>query len=201
MIRNLIRMYRKLAIASQGGIELFSHQVNQDIQLRLLETRDAEPLFALLDQSRSYLREWLPFVDESRTVQNTVDFIQSGLQKYASNKGVELGIWYCGELAGVIGTHSINWINRSTSIGYWLGEKFQGHGIMTNSCRALIDFLFKEYGLNRVEIRVAPENLKSRAIPERLGFQNEGCIRQAEWLYDHFVDHIIFGMLAQDWKN
>ena len=81
-----------------------------------------------------------------------------------------------------------------------MGEGFQGNGIMTNSCRALIGILFTEYNLNRVEIQVAPQNLKSRAIPERLGFQSEGFRRQAEWLYDHYVDHIIYGMLAQDWK-
>ena len=179
---------------------MFSYSVNADTQMRLLEIRDADPLFALLDQSRSYLREWLPFVDGTRAVEDTKDFIQGGLQQYASNNGGELGIWYRGELAGVLGLHYIHGSNRLTSIGYWMGERFQGKGIMTNACRALVDILFKEYGLNRVEIRVAPQNLKSRAIPERLGFQNEGCRRQAEWLYDHYVDHVIYGMLAQDWK-
>lgn len=180
---------------------MFRHQVTEDIHLRLLEGRDASQLFALVDQSRSYLREWLPFVDGTRSVEDIQGFIQSGLQKFASNNGVELGIWYRDELAGVLGLHYINWSNRLTSIGYWVGERFQGNGIMTNSCRTLINLLFKEYGLNRVEIGVAPLNLKSRAIPERLGFQNEGCRRQAEWLYNHYVDHIIYGMLAEDWNG
>ena len=179
---------------------MFRYKVNEDTHLRLLEVRDADQIFALIDESRSYLREWLPFVDGTGTVQDIQDFIRSGLQKYDSNNGAELGIWYRGELAGVLGLHYINWSHRLTSLGYWIGEGFQGRGIMTNSCRALIYILFKEYELNRVEIRVAPQNLKSRAIPERLGFQNEGCRRQAEWLYDHYVDHIIYGMLAQDWK-
>lgn len=55
--------------------------------------------------------------------------------------------------------------------------------------------------LNKVEIRVAVENKKSRSIPEKLGFVNDGCIRQAEWLYDHYVNDFICGMLAQDWKE
>ncbi|MBI3110076.1 MAG: GNAT family N-acetyltransferase, partial [Ignavibacteriales bacterium] len=33
----------------------------------------------------------------------------------------------------------------------------------------------------------------------RLGFRPEGKIREAEWLYDHFVDHLVYGMLAPDW--
>ncbi|RIV25923.1 N-acetyltransferase [Alicyclobacillaceae bacterium I2511] len=180
---------------------MFSGKVDENVQMRLLELRDAKALFALTEQSRDYLREWLPFVDGTRTVQEIEGFIQSGLQKYAFNNGGELGLWYRGEIAGVLGLHTINWAHRHTSIGYWLGKRFQGYGIMTNSCRFLIDILFEEYGLNRVEIRVAPENRKSRAIPERLGFQNEGRRRQAEWLYDHYVDHIIYGMLADDWSK
>src|SRR3712207_8983550 len=50
---------------------------------------------------------------------------------------------------------------------------------------------FLELGLNRVSIACATENKKSCAIPERLGFRREGVQRQAEWLYDHFVDHVI----------
>lgn len=58
-----------------------------------------------------------------------------------------------------------------------------------------------ELKLNRVEIRAGVHNLKSRAIPERLGFINEGTIRQAEWLYDCYIDHVIYGILESDWNN
>lgn len=89
-------------------------------------------------------------------------------------------------------------LNRKTSIGYWLAEGFQGHGIMT---QALVEMAFTEYKLNRVEISAAVENQKSRAIPERLGFEEEGCLHQNEWLYDHFVDHILYAVLESKWKR
>lgn len=72
---------------------------------------------------------------------------------------------------------------------------------MTRVTQALIDHAFTDLDFNRVEIRAAFENTKSRSIPERLGFKQEGQIRQAEWLYDHYVDHVIYGMLASDWDN
>ncbi len=178
---------------------MFNRLVTDSIHLRILELRDVEQLYALTHTSRQHLREWLPWVDHVESVDDSRQFIQSTLSQYAGNNGFQLGIWYRETLAGVIGLHHIDWPNRSTAIGYWLGQDFQGLGIMTKACQSLVDFLFDDYQLNRVEIEVATQNFKSQAIPDRLGFVNEGCRRQAEWLYNHFVDHIIYSMLEQDW--
>ena len=158
-----------------------------------------QKIFALTDVSRSYLREWSPWVDATRTVEDSKAFIQSTLQQFTSNSGFQAGIFDKGKFAGVVGFHDINWANKSTSIGYWLREGFQGKGIMTSASRATVDIAFREYGLNRIEIRAALDNRKSRAIPERLGFTQEGTCRQAEWIYDHYVDHVVYGLLKEDW--
>lgn len=65
----------------------------------------------------------------------------------------------------------------------------------------MIDYAFNQLKLNRVMIRAATENKKSRSIPERLGFQMEGCNKQSEWLYDHFVDLVIYSILKEDWTG
>ena len=72
---------------------------------------------------------------------------------------------------------------------------------MTKVVRALMDIGFKEFRLNKIEIRAATENVKSRKIPERLGFTEEGTLRQVQWLYDHFVDHVVYGMLKDEWMD
>jgi len=95
----------------------------------------------------------------------------------------------------------MDWANRAASVGYWLGEAHQGRGTMTKACSALTSHAFSGMGLHRIEIRCAVENRKSRAIPERLGFRNEGLIRDAEWLYDRFVDHVVYGMLETEWHS
>ncbi len=73
--------------------------------------------------------------------------------------------------------------------------------MVTKSCRVLIDYAFNELKLNRVEMRCGVENKKSRNIPEKLGFREEGVVRQAGWLHDHFVDYVIYGMLASEWRD
>lgn len=180
---------------------MFGHFINDDIQLRILEDRHSEELFRLTDVNRAYLREWMPWVDSTIGVEQSRGFIQSSLKQFAENQGFNLGVTYQGQLAGCIGVHQVDWGNRKASIGYWLGEEYQRKGIMTLSCRMVINHIFKEWELNRAEIRAAVLNKKSRAIAERLGFVNEGTIRQAEWLYDHYVDHVVYGMLREDWDK
>jgi ribosomal-protein-serine acetyltransferase len=94
---------------------------------------------------------------------------------------------------------SVDWGHRSTCIGYWLGQEFQGKGTMTEAVRVLTDHALVEWDLNRVEIRVATENRRSRAIPERLGFREEGILRQAERVGARYVDAVVYSMLAADW--
>lgn len=175
---------------------MFKIVVDKDTELRLLDAAHAGHLFELTDSCRPYLREWLPWLDGTTRIADTESFIEITRKQFASNNGFQAGIWYKGNIAGVIGFHGISWANKSTDIGYWLGEKYRGHGIMTESCRALVNHAFREMKLNRVEIRCAEQNYRSRAIPERLGFQIEGTIRDAEWLYDHYVDHVVYGILA-----
>ena len=110
-------------------------------------------------------------------------------------------ILYKGEIVGVGGYNTLDWTNKVVTIGYWLDKDYQGNGIMTRVAEALTDYAIMELGMNRVDIRAAVENVKSRSIPERLGFTLEGKVRQAEWLYDRHVDHAVYGMLAEDWKK
>jgi ribosomal-protein-serine acetyltransferase len=180
---------------------MFTYIIDEKTKLKMLDLRDTEHLFDLTIQSKATLKEWLPFIDYNRSVADTQNFIQSTMKQFADNNGFQAGIWYDGKIAGVIGFHQINWSNKSTSIGYWLGNDYVGLGLMTKSVKAFVDYAINDLKLNRVEIRAAVENNKSRAIPERLNFTEEGCVREAEWLYDHYVDHVVYGMLARDWNN
>lgn len=180
---------------------MFTYQLSEDAELRLLEAHHAQELFDLTDRNRNYLRQWLPWLDSAMTAHDTRNFIKDALQQFAANEGFQAGIWHKGELAGVIGYHKIDWFNRQVEIGYWLGAEFQGKGLMTEACRALIDHAFRDLKLNRVTIRCASGNTRSCAIPERLGFTREGTIAQGEWLYDHYVDLVVYGMLAGEWPG
>jgi ribosomal-protein-serine acetyltransferase len=175
--------------------------VDETLELVLLEPRHAPLLFAVIDENRAHLRRWLPWVDNTRTVGDSLGWVHATLDQFARGMSLNVGLFTRGALAGICGYHTIDWANRRTSIGYWLASAHQGKGIMTRAVRALTTHAFVALQLNRLEIRAALDNKKSRAVPERLGYKSEGQCRQAEWLYDHFVDHAIYGMLAREWKG
>jgi ribosomal-protein-serine acetyltransferase len=166
--------------------------VREDLELRRRVESDAEAVFQVIDKNREYLKQWLPWLDDSQTVEDLRKYIQSDIAEFEKKEGCDFGIWHDGQWIGGIGFSSFGTNDRKTSIGYWLAQDFQGKGIMTDCVRALVNFGFEQLNLNRIVIRCAVENTKSRAIPLRLGFKEEGVQRQSEWLYDHFVDLVMY---------
>jgi ribosomal-protein-serine acetyltransferase len=179
---------------------VFSHRLNNDSGLRQLALSDAEELFTVCDANRLYLRRWLPWLDRTKKPTDTRTFIESCIRQDEANQGFQALIIVQGRIAGLVGYHRIDWSNRSTSLGYWLAEEYQGRGLMTSSCRVLVDHGFAALNLHRIVISCAPGNARSRAIPQRLGFIYEGRLRDAEWLYNHYVDHEIYSQLQKEWE-
>ncbi|MNJ40025.1 putative ribosomal N-acetyltransferase YdaF [compost metagenome] len=99
---------------------MFAYIISNDLQLKLLEMRHAEEMFKLSDQNRVHLREWLPWVDDTKSVEQTKEFIQLSLNFFADNNGFSSGIFYKEKIVGCIGLHSlIGEINRLLlAIGY-----------------------------------------------------------------------------------
>jgi ribosomal-protein-serine acetyltransferase len=174
--------------------------VDDGIELRRVSSADCAELYAAIDRNRSRLRAWLPWVTDTFQLSDLVEFVRQRELDNAARLSLTTNIRYRGTLCGAIGLHAIDPRDRNTSIGYWLDEAFEGRGIMTRACRAIVTEAFRQYGLHRIEIRCAAGNVRSTAIPRRLGFVEEGILREAEWLHDHWVDLTVFSMLVQDWK-
>lgn len=179
----------------------FLLSVSDRYELRLLQHQDAAELFALTDANRAYLRQWLPWLDVVTQVDDTRAFIASGLKQFAEQEGLVAAICDRGRIVGTIGFNRIDWQERIGYIGYWLAQSSSGQGIMTASCRSLINYGFTTLKLDRVIIACATENQRSRAIPLRLGFTHTGVVRDAEWLYTEFVEHDIYDLAVEDWQR
>jgi ribosomal-protein-serine acetyltransferase len=171
--------------------------VTDAIKLRLLEEADAEELHALIEANRAYLVPWLPWA-AGQSFEDTLGFIRGARSQASDNAGFQAVIVLAGSIVGVVGCVTVDRANRSTRIGYWLDAGQQGKGTMTAAVRALVDHALTTWQLNRVEIVVATENRRSRAIPERLGFREEGTLRQHQLVGDRYLDCVSYSTLAED---
>ncbi len=181
--------------------DMFSHTLQPRAELRLVEPRHAAAIWDRIEQDRTHLREWLSWVDKSRSQLDIEAWIDSQLKMYADNNGYAAGIWVDNQYAGTISTHPIHWMYRNVEIGYWLGAEFTGRGIVTAAASALITHAFDEWELNRVTICCAVGNHKSAAIPIRLDFVDEGILREEQLLNGRYVDVRLFSMLKRHWHT
>ena len=168
--------------------------------LRALEESDLDELHRLIEANRSHLAQWLPWA-AAQTREDTAEYLRRKRSQITENNGFEAAICDRERIIGVIGFHAVDWWHRSTSIGYWLAEGAQRQGTMTEAVRAMLDRALGVWALNRVEIRAATDNRRSRALIERVGFQLEGTARQAFRLADGYRDDAVYSMLAADWSR
>jgi ribosomal-protein-serine acetyltransferase len=180
---------------------MFSHQVNEQTEMRLIDRQHAGELFKVIDANREHLRRWQPQLDFVRSVGDAEKAITVWQQQSAINRAIYAGIWFNGRFCGMINHLNVDWLNRCAVLSYWLDAGHQGKGIMTASCRAFIAHGFSTWKLNRFTIECATANARSRKIPERLGFKLEGIVRGIEWLQDHFADHAIYGLLHSEYLS
>lgn len=165
------------------------------LELRLLEEGDAAALQALIVANREYLAAWLPWA-AGQTEADTAAFIAGTRRQLRENDGFQMAILVDGELAGVTGFTGVDWANRSTAIGYWLAADRQGRGTATAAVRALVAHALDAWGLNRVEIRAATGNARSRAVAERLGFSEEAVFRRAQQVGGRALDLVVYSLVA-----
>lgn len=105
-------------------------------------------------------------------------------------------------LMGIIEAQDFNQKVNMVTIGYFLAEPFWGRGIATESVKVLLEFLFQEVNINRVQAEVMPLNVNSKKVLLKNGFIKEGTLRQATlWSGKGIIDLEIYGILKADYEQ
>lgn len=175
-------------------------KIKPDDELELIPIRlsSAAIIFESIDNSRKHLRPWLPFVDQTKNEIDTKNFILSVLNSTSSKKDFIFEIWHAEQFVGLIALKELDKNNAKVEIGYWLDKTMTGKGIMLKSCKALIAHSFRTLNLNRIMIKVAEDNIKSIAIPEKLGFVFEGIERDGEYINNRFTNLRVYSLLNNE---
>lgn len=178
-----------------------SWTLDADTCLRPLAPEDATTVFEVIQANRDHLDRWLRWSSQVRSLADAEEMVTTFRRKSENGDGFHWGIWYQGSLAGGLVCWGVERENRNAEIGYWLGQEMVGRGLATRSASRAIQHLFEDVQLHRVEMQCAVANVRSRSIPERLGFTLEGTRRESHWITDRFVDHVVYGLLAPEWRR
>lgn len=166
------------------------------VLLRRLTLDDLAEIWALVDVERERIGVWMPWVEATKTIEDQRRWLEGVVADERSVDGV--GMFVEGAYAGGTGL-MIDAFGIVGEIGYWIDSGHEGRGIVTRAARTLIDIGFADRGLHRIVIRAGVENLRSRAIPERLGFTREGVLRGEGKGSGGFYDLVVYGLLEDEW--
>lgn len=181
---------------------MLTHRIDDDIDLFLLMPYHAEAFFALVEANRAFWGEWLGWVGRITDVESTREMLQRGLNELAAGTGMRFGIRYHALLVGRAFYHFIDYEHaHKLEIGFQIDQSMTGKGIITRVVRAMTDHAFAEMGMNKVEILCSTDNIRSRAVAERLGFQHEGVLRANYHINGQFQDLAVYGIFAAEWKK
>lgn len=153
--------------------------ITERLHIRLPLPGDGEKVNEALSRSKRELSPWLPFARHDQTVEETEAGVREAHVAFLKREDLRLHVFdkRTSEFIGCTGLHRINWEVPKFEIGYWLDTKYSGQGFMTEAVEGLTHFAFTELQAKRLEIRCDSLNVKSRAIPERLGYELEGVLK------------------------
>jgi len=170
-----------------------------NLAMRPLQEQDASALYAIVARDRAYLRQYQNWPDTISNYNDMLDLVRLSHAKTRGQQGYDLLITYKGQPAGKIGLVLIDWQERRGEIGYWLGQRFQGHGLVSRAAWIVTGHAITQLKLDCVQIRCAGANVRSRAIPERLGYHFDQLIPNKLWIHGEQHDDTIYSMTTSQW--
>lgn len=172
--------------------------MDRGLELRMVTEDDRHKVFSTVDENRVHLRKWLPWIDASQSPRDYIQVIKIWRQEIEETVSMQLGIFYHGEFIGMCGFNSIDHNSKRVQMGYWVSAEYEGRGLIRQCVSALIEYGFNQMRLNRIEIICGKKNLRSRKLPEALGFTEEAVLKEYEYLYNHYHDCVMYRLLRRE---
>ncbi len=171
------------------------------LRLHKHQLEEAEAQFAVVEAERERIAPWVPWVEKTRSVQDMrhhletclADWGQGGMYDYTVKDAA-------GAFVGRIGLFRIDKSVGRGEVGYWIRGQAEGKGLVAEAITALEAEAWRA-GFNRLEIRCDPRNLRSHAIPARLGYRLEGILRENIRINGEVCDTMVWAKLRNEARH
>ncbi len=178
-----------------------SFQIDDEIILRRVGAGEASAVFETVRANTDRLLEYMHWMTRDYSLEMAKDFVERSLENAKKGESLSLGIFRNENFVGAIGFVGFDTHVRKTEIGYWIDAASEGKRIVSRATRLLIDYAINELSMNRIEIRCSTSNVRSAAVPKRLGFTEEARLRESEIRNGKLQDFYVFGLLLSDWDS
>lgn len=134
-------------------------------------------------ESFDVLNEFMPWTKKKPSFEESEEFVRRATANWILKINNEPYLPFfifdkkTSQFIGSSGYHNYNWDIPSIETGYWIRSSCTGRGLMTEAVNALTQYAFKQLGVGRITITCDATNIRSRKIPERLGFSLEGTLK------------------------
>jgi RimJ/RimL family protein N-acetyltransferase len=174
--------------------------IDEELEFRHTRMDQLELFYTVIESSRSFFLQFDSSIGEIRGRDGVAQLIERIQNLEKLNTGIGFGLWRQDQLLGHFGIHNMSETHQKAQVGYWMASNQAGKGYASKALRALVDFGFKTFNLQRVEATTATTNHASIRLLERTGFQREGLLRSAHKIGDRFVDDFIYSVLRSEWS-
>ena len=194
---------KRLVIAIQSLLSK-KKLTGERVFLRPPKRRDALKWQKLRMSSKSFLVPWEPSWDASSCTRRAyLRYFKNSNYLANMDRAYSFLIFKTDDKALLGGINIGNvrrGVSQSASLGYWIGEKHSRNGYMKEALKLLIPSLFVDLRLNRIEAATLEENIASKSLLKKIGFKKEGVLRKYLKINGTWRDHILYGLLENDFK-
>jgi RimJ/RimL family protein N-acetyltransferase len=182
-------------------MKLSTRLTGRNVVLRKLSPTDAGSITEHI-KDKAVIR-WLLVVPYPYRKRDAERFIRARQNERRTRKSYTFGISPKGknEIIGIIDLSDIDREDKKAEIGYWIGKRFWGRGLMTEAINLMAGFGFRELRLNKIYARIFEGNLASMKALEKNNFLHEGILRNEIRKYGRWIDEYYYGLLRSEYKR
>ncbi len=192
----------------QGGL-LMSQSLpfieTDRVCLRFLNKSEANLALEYFSKNKDHLKETMPsFSPSFFELPFWEDRLEKNINEFTEGKSCRFFITSKNDdkvLGSVNFTEIVRGVYQGCFLGYGIDKDFQGKGIMTESLKPVIEYVFQNLNIHKILANYMPWNKSSARILEKLGFHEVGLAKEELYLSGKWQDHIETRLINQNWRN
>jgi RimJ/RimL family protein N-acetyltransferase len=156
-----------------------SELMSARLLLRAPRAGDGQIVHPTAIESLGQLKPWMVWAVDNYSIENAEEWCRKSAVSWLKRDHFQFLFFLRDGLhLGTMGVFNIDWKIRKCEIGYWLRASHTGRGLMSEAVSTVMAFARDTLHMQRIEIRTDSNNVKSRAVAVRLGYQLEGILRR-----------------------